>query len=125
MSQHPFQHKFVLFLFFPVTPTNFYLYLNFLDTFFNNFNFSKRNEFSKNTQLENLLIQFINDINQLLITIAVLSFLIFIIYETYRTIFHQIYAITRLIICMLRFILLFIFFCWYFKQFLVFLDIDF
>lgn len=118
------KEKYTVFFIFDLQPIYFYLWVNFIDLIYNNFNM-QNGDIIEDTgtliELEKILVKSINIITQILFALGILTFFIYIYKQTYKTVLHKGYVMMRFFICFSRTSLYFITFLVYLKM--VFVDL--
>ena len=94
--------KYTVFCLFDLKPHYFYLFVNFLDIAFNNFNLTPSGTDHEFHNLESVLCRIANSLNGFLTVFGLFAFFTFLYRETFNTMFHKIYIILRWLICYIR-----------------------
>lgn len=108
--------NFPILCFFKLQPVSFYLYLNFFDLIYNNFNMSESMIQTSNKQfylIQSWLVKIVNTMNRALLLLGVVTYFIFIWTFEYRTPLHKTYVVIRFIISCSRSVLYFFSFFFY------------
>lgn len=105
-----------VFCFFDLKPVYFYLLLNFLDLMYNNFNLSVTLLEKSNKDylsIELIILSIVNNLNRLMVIVAIACYFVYIYFQNYRTYLHQGYVTLRFVICFCRAIIYFFTFFFY------------
>ena len=96
------RQRYTVLFFFDLKPHFFYLFVNFVDLLFNNFNMKPAQTENFLRPIDNTLCLLVNTLNTFLMGFGILAFCIFIYIETFRSRFHKGYLILRWVICYIR-----------------------
>ena len=91
------QDFYIIFCFIKLKPASFYLWANFLDLVYNNFNVS-RSQIKEDNSIQLWLFYTVNTMNSLLLILGIFTYFIYIWKNTFRTLLHRSYVIIRYII---------------------------
>jgi hypothetical protein len=101
---------------FKLKPVYFYLLLNFLDLIYNNFNMNEKLiEKSNKTflKIEIIILTLTNNLNSIMVVIAIGCYFYYIYTQNYRTLLHKTYVYSRFTICFCRSVIFFFTFFFY------------
>ncbi len=107
---------YTIFCIFDLEPAYFYLFINFVDLVFNNFNMrstiieitdKKEIEYRYLYEFEKVMIKLVNNMNHFLVFCGIICFFIYIYKHKFRTLVHKFYACIRVVICFARTVIYF------------------
>ena len=110
------KEHYTIFCIFKLEPAYFYLFINFVDLVFNNFNMrstiieitdKKQKEYQYLYKFELIMIKIVNNMNHFLVFFGIICFFIYIIKHKFKTRIHKFYAVIRTVICFIRSIVYF------------------